>query len=111
MSAGDLPPTQLYASLAFALSVATLWMSQMGQDKKNNKWRALINRAGTIRAVVNAGICTILTVPMLHVLVVLVGSTTPLGHQIAHGLTLVLCMTAIIALWVRFVAPKSAIGD
>lgn len=29
MNAGDLPPTQLYASLAFALSVATLWMGQL----------------------------------------------------------------------------------
>ena len=109
MNAGDLPPTQLYASLAFALSVATLWMSQL-QDDKNHKWRAFINKAPKIRAAINMGISAILTLPMLHLLVVLIRSTTPMGHQIAHGLTLVLCMVAIVALWVRIIAARPTIG-
>ncbi len=107
MNAGDLPPTQLYASLAFALSVATLWMSQLQDDK----WRALINKTRKIRTVINLGISAILTLPMLHLLVVLIGSTTPACHQIAHGLTLVLCMVAIIVLWMRIIAARPTIGD
>lgn len=35
----------------------------------------------------------------------------PPGHQIAHGITLVLCMVAIIALWVRIIAARSIGGD
>ena len=32
MNVGDFPPTQLYASLAFVLSVATLWLNRLKDD-------------------------------------------------------------------------------
>lgn len=34
VNVGDLPPTQLYASFAFALSVATLWFNVGVEDTR-----------------------------------------------------------------------------
>ena len=38
MNMSDFPPTQLYASLAFVLSVATLWLNRLTDDAQASEY-------------------------------------------------------------------------
>ena len=97
MNMGDLPPTQLYASLAFVLSVATLWLNRLKDDAEARDYMH-----GRHRIALNVVVCTILTLPIVHVLyVLLVLSSANLWHQIAHATPLVGAMFAIIGWWMR----------
>ena len=110
MTLGDLPPTQLYASMAFVLSVAALWL---------NRWRddaGVLNFMRGLRAhsrfVLNAVVCTLVALPIVHVLyVLLVHSTASSGHQIAHAVPLVGSMLAIIGWWMRTLAVAPTVED
>lgn len=102
---GDLPPTQLYASLAFVLSVATLWFNRLKEDAR--AWEYVRNN----RVAVNAAVCTLLTLPISHVLYVLVHSSANVWHQIAHATPLIGAMLAIIGWWVRTLAVTPTVEE
>ena len=96
MNMSDLPPTQLYASLAFLLSVATLWLNRLKDDAQASDYM----RAH--RLVASVIVCTSLTLPILHVLyVLLVHSSAAVWHQLAHAMPLIAAMLAIIGWWMR----------
>lgn len=104
---GDLPPTQLYASLAFVLSIATLWLSRLKDDAN-----ALGFIKGLNRFTVNAVVSTLLTWPIAHVLyVLLIHSTASVGHQIAHAVPLVAAMLAVIGWWMRTLAVAPTVAE
>lgn len=99
MNVGDLPPTQLYASLAFVLSVATLWFNRLKNDARASEYMRSHHTA------IAAATCTILTLPILHVLyVLLVQSSANVWHQIAHALPLVGALLGITLWWIRTLA-------
>lgn len=102
---GDLPPTQLYASLAFVLSVATLWFNRLKEDAQA---RDFMRSHGTA---VNAAACTILTLPILHVLYVLFASSANVWHQITHATPLVCAMLAIIGWWMWTLAVTPTVVE
>ncbi len=100
MSMADLPPTQLYASLAFVLSVATLWLNRLKDDAEALDFIRSLNRRA-----LNTVVCALLTLPIVHVLYVLLAHSNPgVGHQIAHAMPLVGGMLAIILWWMRVLA-------
>ena len=106
---GDFPPTQLYASLAFVLSVATLWLNRLKEDTN-----ALDFIQGIYGFAVNAVVSTLLTWPIAHVLYVLLAhSTASIEHQIVHAVPLVGGMVAVIGWWIRIlvVAPTVEAED
>lgn len=98
MNVGDLPPTQLYASLAFVLSVATLWFNRLKDDARASEYMRRHHTA------IAAATCTILTLPILHVLYVLAQSSANIWHQIAHALPLIGALFAITLWWMRTLA-------
>lgn len=103
----DLPPTQLYASLAFVLSVATLWLNRLKDDAQARDFVRGLNRTAT-----NAVVCSILTLPIVHLLyVLLVHSSTDLGHRIVHATPLVGTMLAIIGWWMRTLAVTPTVEE
>ena len=103
MMLGDFPPTQLYASMAFALSVATLWLNRWKDDA--GVLRFMRGLRPPSRATLIAVVYALLTLPIMHVLYVLMfHSTASVGHQIAHALPLVGAMLAVIGWWMRTLA-------
>ena len=106
MTLGDLPPTQLYASMAFVLSVATLWLSRLKEDP--NALDFIQRNVHAVKAVVSV----LLTWPIMHVLYVLVAhSTASSGHQIAHAVPLAGSMFAIIGWWIRTLAVAPTVKE
>ena len=107
MNVGDFPPTQLYASLAFVLSVATLWLNRLKDDADALDFIRGLNRIG-----VNTFVCTLLTLPITHVLYVLLAdANVGVVHQIVHATPLVGVMLAIIGWWMRILAVTPTIGE
>ena len=103
---GDFPPTQLYASLAFVLSVATLWLNRLKDDARAREY--MQNHS----LVTNMVVCTFLTLPIVHVLLVLVVySSATVWHQVAHATPLVVTMLAIIGWWMRTLAVTSTVVE
>ena len=97
---GEFPPTQLYASLAFVLSVATLWINRLKDD--DQAWKFMWGR-NSVAA--HAVVCAFLTLPILHVLYVLfVHSSANVWHQSVHAAPLIVAMFAIIGWWMRTLA-------
>ena len=105
MTLGDLPPTQLYASMALVFSIATLWLSRLKEDAN-----ALGFIQGLNRFTVNAVVSTLLTWPVTHVLYVLCQSTASVGHQITHAVPLVGAMLAVIGWWMHTLAHTLAVA-
>ena len=98
---------QLYASLAFVLSVATLWFNRLkdgGQDRDFIR--------GRNRTAINAVVCTILTLPFMHVMyVLLVHSSVDVWHRIAHATPLIGTMLGIIGWWMRTLAVTPTVEE
>lgn len=106
MNMSDFPPTQLYASLAFVLSVATLWLNRLKDDAQASEYL----RAR--RPVATAVVCTILTLPIVHVLYVLVvHSSATVWHQLVHATPLIAAMLAIIGWWMRTLAVTPTVVE
>ncbi len=102
----DLPPTQLYASLAFVLSVFTLWLSRLKDDEEARRFIQGLNRHA-----VNHTVTILLVSPVVHVLYVLVLSPAGIGHKIVHAVPLVGGMLAIIAWWMQTIAVTSTVEE
>ena len=82
------------------LSVATLWLNRLKDDAQARDFMRGLNRTAT-----NAAVCTILTLPIMHVLyVLLVHSSADVWHRIAHAVPLIGAMLAIIGWWMRTLA-------
>ena len=106
MRMSDFPPTQLYASLAFVLSVVTLWLSRLKDDEGERQFIQSLNRHA-----VNHTVSFLLVLPIAHVLYVLALSPASVGHKIAHAIPLVGGMLSIIAWWMRTIAVTSTVED
>ena len=106
MNMSDFPPTQLYASLAFVLSVVTLWLNRLKDDEGAREFIQGLNRH-----VVNNVVSLVLVLPVVHVLYVLMFSAASVGHKVAHAIPLVGGMLSIILWWVRTIAVTSAFGE
>ena len=107
MDVADFPPTQLYAALAFVLSVATLWLNRLKEDAQAWEFIRGLNRTAT-----NAVVCTFLTLPILHVLyVLLVHSSVNVWHQLVHATPLIAAMLAIIGWWMRTLAVTPTVEE
>ena len=110
MTLGDLPPTQLYAAMAFVLSVAALWLNRWKDDA------GVLNFMQGLQAhsrfALSSVVCTLLALPIVHVLYVLLAhSTASVGHQIAHAVPLVGSMFAIIVWWMRILSVAPTVED
>ena len=107
MNMGEFPPTQLYASLAFVLSVATLWINRLKDDAQ--AWEFMRGANGIA---VNAVVCAFLTLPILHVLYALfVHSDANVWHQLVHAAPLIAAMLAIIGWWMRTLAVTPTVVE
>ncbi len=76
MRMSDFPPTQLYASLAFVLSVVTLWLNRLKDDEDVRQFIQGLNRHA-----VNHTVSFLLVLPIAHVLYVLALSPASAGHR------------------------------
>ena len=102
----DFSPTQLYSSLAFVLSVATLWLNRLNDDARAREY--IRNHS----QLTNVVVCTFLTLPIVHVLYVLVvHSSASVGHQVAHATPLIAAMLAIIGWWMRTLAVTPTVVE
>ena len=105
MDVAGFPPTQLYAALAFVLSVATLWLNRLDDDDRAREYMQAHFRATTMV------VCTFLTLPILHVLYVLFAhSSATMWHQAVHATPLIAAMLAIIGWWMRTLAVTPTVG-